>query len=70
METIISDQVEMKNKKLNKIDEKFLCQSHQQNLMQSMKESVNLKTDQYKLQNITQRKGEKVLWRGGQKKGI
>lgn len=29
METIISDQVEMKNKKLNKIDEKFLCQSHQ-----------------------------------------
>lgn len=36
--------------------------------MQSMKESVNLKTDQYKLQNITQRKGGKVLWRGGQKK--
>lgn len=25
METIIQDQVEMKNKKLKKIDEKFLC---------------------------------------------
>ena len=29
METIINDQVEMKNKKLNKIDEKLLCQFHQ-----------------------------------------
>lgn len=29
MEIIIKDQVEMKNKKLKKIDEKFLCQSHQ-----------------------------------------
>lgn len=34
-------------------------------LMQSMKESVNLKTDQYK-QNITQRKGKKYC--GGDRK--
>lgn len=30
METIINDQVEMENKKHKKVDEKLLCQSHQE----------------------------------------
>ena len=68
METIINDQVEMKNKKLNKIDKKIPLSVSSVELTQSMKESVNLKTDQYKLQKITHRKGEKrvlEVGRGG-----
>lgn len=37
-------------------------------LMQSMKESVNLKTDQYKLQNITQEEGGKSIVEGDRKR--
>ena len=58
METIINDQVEMENKKHKKVDKKTPLSVSSIDLMQTMKELVNLKTGQQKLQK--RKKGEEL----------